>query len=183
MEKINVRNVYIDLLNKIKNVEGVDKIYVDNLVDVIDQQLTSIESDLNALISVIPEGASATDPLVIDSDLAVVAKSGSYNDLDNTPTIINPVYKEITLLASEWNSELLEIMVEWVGTYNMNIPFTMFLVPITGSSVTAAEKAAFNLITRAHMEWAPNIIRLFVNASSIPTIDIKVGIIVYKNAA
>lgn len=87
MEKINIRNLYIELLNKIRNVEGVDKDYVDGLIEIVDREITSLDSDINAIISVIPEEASATDPLVITSDLAAVAFSGSYNDLENQPTI------------------------------------------------------------------------------------------------
>lgn len=98
MDKINIRNMYIDLINKIKNVEGVDKDYVDGLIDIIDQEITSLDSDINALTSVIPEEASATNPLVVMDDLAAVAFSGSYNDLDNTPTI------PAAQVNSDWNA-------------------------------------------------------------------------------
>lgn len=98
MEKINIRNMYIDLLNKIRNVEGVDKDYVDGLIEVVDQEITALDSDINALISVIPEEASATNPLVVTDDLAAVAFSGSYNDLDNTPTI------PAAQVNSDWNA-------------------------------------------------------------------------------
>lgn len=86
-EHVNIRNIYIDLLNKIRNVEGVDKDYVDGLVDLIDQHLTALDQDFNALISVIPEEASVTDPLVITSQLSTVAFSGDYDDLTDKPTI------------------------------------------------------------------------------------------------
>lgn len=98
MEKINIRNLYIDLLNKIRNIEGVDKDYVDGLVDLIDQHLTALDSDINAIVSVIPEGASATDPLVILSQLAAVALSGSYSDLIDKPTI------PAAQVNSDWNA-------------------------------------------------------------------------------
>ena len=98
MDKINIRNMYIDLLNKIRNVEGVDKDYVDSLVDLIDQHLTALDSDINAITSVIPEEASLTNPLVVTEDLASVAFSGSYNDLDDKPTI------PAAQVNSDWNA-------------------------------------------------------------------------------
>ena len=99
MEKINIRNLYIELLNKIRNVQGVDKDYVDGLIEIVDREITSLDSDINAIISVIPEAASVTDPLVITSDLASVAFSGSYNDLDNKPTI------PAAQVNSDWNAD------------------------------------------------------------------------------
>lgn len=98
MEKINIRNMYIDLLNKIRNVEGVDKDYVDGLIEVVDQEITALDSDINALISVVPEEASATNPLVVTDELAAVAFSGSYNDLDNKPAI------PAAQVNSDWNA-------------------------------------------------------------------------------
>ena len=207
MEKINVRNVYIDLLNKIKNVEGVDKDYVDGLVDVIDQQLTSIESDLNALISIIPEEASVTDPLVIDSDLAAVAKSGSYSDLSNTPTIpaaqvnsdwssssgvseilnkptvIIPVYKEVVIPYDQVDPDYLDWSpASFTGKYNYNIPFTLFQVKYLPTGITPEEKAAFNLITSAILADGPSDQSVFtVHFSNVPTTNFKVGMIIYQN--
>ena len=69
MEKINIRNLYIDLLNKIKKVEGVDKDYVDDLVEVIDLHLSALDQDLSAITNVIPEDASVSNQLVPESGL------------------------------------------------------------------------------------------------------------------
>lgn len=69
MGKINIRNLYIDLLNKIKQSEGVSKDYVDGQVAVIDQHLTSIDGDITAINSVIPETASATNQLITGDDI------------------------------------------------------------------------------------------------------------------
>ena len=69
MDKINIRNIYIDLLNKIKKVEGVDKDYVDNIIEVVDLHLTALDQDLSAITNVIPEDASVTNQLVSESDL------------------------------------------------------------------------------------------------------------------
>lgn len=207
MEKINIRNLYIDLINKIRNVEGVDKDYVDGLVDLIDQHLTALDFDINAIASVIPEEASATDPLVILSQLAAVATSGSYNDLSNTPTIpaaqvnsdwssssgvseilnkptvIIPVYKEVVIPYDQVDP----VNLDWSpatfsGKYNYNIPFTMFPVKYLPTVITPEEKAAFNLITRAVLADGPSDQSVFtVYFSAVPSTTFKVGMIIYQN--
>lgn len=68
-EKINIRNMYIELLNKIKNVEGVDKDYVDDLIEVVDLHLNALDQDLSAITNVIPEEATVTNKLVSESEI------------------------------------------------------------------------------------------------------------------
>ena len=74
MEKINVRNIYIELLNKIKNVQGVDKDYVDGLIELVDDEITSLDSDINAITSVIPETASVSNQLATADDIPDVTQ-------------------------------------------------------------------------------------------------------------
>lgn len=74
MEKINVRNIYIELLNKIKNVQGVDKDYVDDLIELVDDEITSLDSDINAITSVIPESASVSNQLATAEDIPDVTQ-------------------------------------------------------------------------------------------------------------
>ena len=179
MDKINIRNIYIDLLNKIKNVEGVDKDYVDNLIDLIDQHLTSMDSSINAIESLIPESASASDPLIIESELADVALSGSYNDLDDKPTIpgpqVNSDWDAVGGVSEILNKPLLEKPVirqttitpsDWVSGadyYTYDIPFISdsiddHIPPIVwpvaasaGIEPSSTNKANFNLIVGG--EW------------------------------
>lgn len=66
---INIRNIYIELLNKIKNVEGVDKDYVDDLMEVVDLHLNALDQDLSAITNVIPEEATVTNKLVPESEI------------------------------------------------------------------------------------------------------------------
>ena len=138
MEKINIRNMYIDLLNKIRNVEGVDKDYVDGLIEVVDQEITALDSDINALISVIPEEASATNPLVVTDDLAAVAFSGSYNDLDNTPTI------PASQVNSDWNASSGVAQI-------LNKP-TLAAVATSGSYIDLLNKPSFGLVFSAYFD-------------------------------
>ena len=138
MDKINIRNMYIDLINKIKNVEGVDKDYVDGLIDIIDQEITSLDSDINALTSVIPEEASATNPLVVTDDLAAVAFSGSYNDLDNKPTI------PASQVNSDWNASSGVAQI-------LNKP-TLSTVATTGSYTDLLNKPTFGIVYSAYFD-------------------------------
>lgn len=138
MEKINIRNMYIDLLNKIRNVEGVDKDYVDGLIEVIDQEITALDSDINALISVVPEEASATNPLVVTDDLAAVAFSGSYNDLDNKPAI------PAAQVNSDWNASSGVAQI-------LNKP-TLATVATSGSYTDLLNKPTFGLVYSAYFD-------------------------------
>ena len=128
MEKINIRNLYIDLLNKIKKVEGVDKDYVDDLIEVIDLHLSALDQDLSAITNVIPEDASVSNQLVPESDLepitldiqtlsstvsgigidvsgiqAVIPSiASSSNKLATSSELSTPVKEEIATDPDEW---------------------------------------------------------------------------------
>ena len=121
-DRINVRNVYIELLNKLKEVEGVDIHYIDQLVALLEQDIGLIEIDVNKIQELIPDTASTSNLLAtvndipaaqVNSDwnassgvaqilnkpsLAAVATSGSYTDLSNKPTI------PAAQVNSDWNA-------------------------------------------------------------------------------
>ena len=121
-DRINVRNVYIELLNKLKEVEGVDIHYIDQLVALLEQDIGLIEIDVNKIQELIPDTASTSNLLATANDipaaqvnsdwnassgvaqilnkpsLAAVATSGSYTDLSNKPTI------PAAQVNSDWNA-------------------------------------------------------------------------------
>lgn len=103
-KNINLRNLYIDLLNKIKGIEGVDKEYVDDLVEVIDLHLTALDSDLSAISSVIPEEASATNPLVTEDDLPPAPVNADWNALSGLAQILNKPTIPAAQVNSDWNA-------------------------------------------------------------------------------
>lgn len=176
MEKINVRNIYIELLNKIKNVQGVDKDYVDGLIELVDDEITALDSDINAITSVIPDTASVTNQLataedipdvtqieldlqaltasVSAIDLLIPSGASSSNqlvtvaDLPVVPQVINPVYVEFTVNSSSWF--ISDNIYYWTGVINEVLNYTIpcfgFIRPLFQSTETEAEKAAFNLI-------------------------------------
>lgn len=76
-DHINVRNVYIELLNKLKMVEGVDIQYIDHLVDLLNQDIYLVETDVQWLESLIPSGASSENKLATASDISTLSGSVS----------------------------------------------------------------------------------------------------------
>ena len=181
-EHVNIRNIYIDLLNKIKNVEGVDKDYVDGLVALIDQHLIALDQDFNALISVIPEEASLTDPLVITSQLSPVAFSGDYDDLTDKPSIIKPRYlSRVYFNASQWEGGTSVTGILLGEHLNLDYPFICWQIPY-GSDYVSGEQADFNLIkkvsiTRGTSEHGD---RIDVEASATPTHNLAFSILAFK---
>ena len=134
MEKINVRNIYIELLNKIKNVQGVDKDYVDGLIELVDNEITALDSDINAITSVIPETASVSNQLATAEDIPAAQVNSDWNadsgiaqilnkptipaaqvnsnwnatsgvaEILNKPTIYKPYYNTFSILSTDWGS-------------------------------------------------------------------------------
>ena len=212
MEKINVRNIYIELLNKIKNVQGVDKDYVDGLIELVDNEITSLDSDINAITSVIPETASVSNQLataedipdvtqieldlqtltasVSAIDLLIPSGASSSNqlataeDIPVIPTIINPVYIEFTLDSSNW----MLISGKYHQGYTIypniieSIPPFVFIVPMSGNEATAEENAAFNLIKYTDFSRPFGSSHIEIVAGSEPATTFKIGVIVYRNA-
>lgn len=197
-KNINIRNLYIDLLNRIKNVEGVDKDYVDGLIEVLEYHLTALDIDLAAIESVIPESASVSNPLVTEDDIPAHvnadwnATSGLAEILNKpiipvVPTVINPVYSEFTVNSADWVN--VSGVYHWgstiAGVLLYNIPSFVFIRPLTQTVETAAEQAAFaqivqtditldNIPTQSHIE--------LIAGSSAPATNFKIGVISWKTA-
>ena len=211
MEKINVRNIYIELLNKIKNVQGVDKDYVDGLIELVDNEITALDSDINAITSVIPESASVSNQLAtvndipdvtqIELDLETLTASVSaidllipsgasssnqlatVNDIPAIPTVINPVYLEFTVDSWTLVSGTYRAGFQIQGVLNYTLPHFLFIRPLSEASETAAEKAAFDLITKSTLEGdaiPPVNSSLILFADSEPTTNFKIGVIAWK---
>lgn len=193
-KNINIRNLYIDLLNKIKNVEGVDKDYVDGLIDVIDYHLTALDTDLAAIESVIPESASVSNPLATEDDIPAIvnadwdATSGPAEILNKpiipvVPIVINPVYFEFTVNSWTLVSGVYRASFQIQGVLNYMLPHFLFIRPLSATTETAAEQAAFALINNSDLEGdlipAVNSI-LTLYADTEPTTAFKIGIIAWK---
>lgn len=167
MEKINVRNIYIELLNKIKNVQGVDKDYVDGLIELVDNEITALDSDINAITSVIPETASVSNQLAtvndipdvtqIELDLQTLTASVSAIDLlipsgasssnklataADIPAVHEPLYNTFTIDHNYWGSTPLPDGYYHQGGwltdhFNLTAPPLVFVVPASSSDIEA----------------------------------------------
>lgn len=194
MEKINIRNLYIDLLNKIRNVEGVDKDYVDGLVDLIDQHLTTLDRDFNALASVIPESASVTNPLVTENDLPAAqvnsdwASNSGVSEILNKPYIYSPLVVRSEKAPSNWVSGTTYYTCDisfGANIIDSSTPPIVWAINFTeGEEPTATNKANFNLIVGA--EWyydetnSRYYCRLFARSGSVPTGNIQMAVLGYR---
>ena len=143
MEKINIRNMYIDLLNKIRNVEGVDKDYVDGLVDLIDQHLIALDSDINAITSVIPDDASATNQLITVDDVPAQVNS-DWNATSGPAEILNKPTIPAAQVNSDWNASSGVAQI-------LNKP-TLAAVATSGSYTDLLNKPSFGLVYSAYFD-------------------------------
>lgn len=104
-DHINVRNVYIELLNKLKTVEGVDIQYIDHLVDLLNQDIYLVETDVQWIESLIPAGASSEDQLVKHSDLPSFTQVNSdWNATSGVAEILNKPTIPAAQVNSDWNA-------------------------------------------------------------------------------
>ena len=104
-DHINVRNVYIELLNKLKMVEGVDIQYIDHLVDLLNQDIYLVETDVQWIESLIPSGASSEDQLVKHSDLPSFTQVNSdWNATSGVAEILNKPTIPAAQVNSDWNA-------------------------------------------------------------------------------
>lgn len=143
MEKINIRNMYIDLLNKIKNVEGVDQEYVDNLIEVVDQEITALDSDINAILSVIPEDASATNQLITVDDVPAQVNS-DWNATSGPAEILNKPTIPAAQVNSDWNA--------FSGVAQILNKPTLATVATSGSYSDLLNKPTFGLVYSAYFD-------------------------------
>lgn len=186
MDKINIRNIYIDLLNKIKKVEGVDKDYVDNLIEVVDLHLTALDQDLSAINNVIPEDASVTNQLVSESDLepitldiqtlsstvsgigidvsginAVIPSSAtSSNKLATHDDLSAQHQLTFEILTSSWmlgSDSKYHAMLEGTNYFDMSYTPTIFIDPIENDQVKSDFRKLVSCdVQSAHIELVAN---------------------------
>lgn len=98
--KINVRNVYIELLNKMKAIEGVDIEYIDRLVALLYEDINFIGNAVDEIMKLIPSGASETDKLVIQSVVTAIQAL-----IPDTATTTNKLATMSDLPAAQVNSD------------------------------------------------------------------------------
>ena len=103
-EKINIRNMYIELLNKLKNVEGVDIHYIDQMVQLLEHDIDLIEIPVNWILSVIPSGTTTEDPLVKSSQLPAAQVNSDWYASSGVAQILNKPTIPAAQVNSDWNA-------------------------------------------------------------------------------
>ena len=102
--KINVRNVYIELLNKMKAIEGVDIEYIDKLVQLLYDDINLIDIDVKNIQDLIPEDASTENQLVTTSDLPAAQVNSDWNATSGVAEILNKPTIPAAQVNSDWNA-------------------------------------------------------------------------------
>ena len=103
-EKINIRNMYIELLNKLKGVEGVDIHYIDQMVQLLEHDIDLIEIPVNWILSVIPSGTTTEDPLVKSSQVPAAQVNSDWNADSGVAQILNKPTIPAAQVNSDWNA-------------------------------------------------------------------------------
>ena len=103
-EKINIRNMYIELLNKLKGVEGVDIHYIDQMVQLLEHDIDLIEIPVNWILSVIPSGTTTEDPLVKSSQVPAAQVNSDWNASSGVAQILNKPTIPAAQVNSDWNA-------------------------------------------------------------------------------
>ena len=196
MEKINIRNLYIDLLNKIKKVEGVDKDYVDDLIEVIDLHLSALDQDLSAITNVIPEDASVSNQLVPESGLEPITLdiqtlsstvSGIGIDVSGIQSVIPPsasssnklvprsdldlqIENKITISTSDW--EQMSGTTNYITTkqlednYKSDYTPTVFIDPVYASDQGKCADIRKIKSVNINTDYSPS--RITIETNGIP---------------
>lgn len=103
-DNINVRNVYIELLNKLKQVEGVDIHYIDQLVSLLEQDIGLIEIDVNNILDLIPSSAAEDNKLATMNDLPAAQVNSDWNAVSGVAEILNKPTIPAAQVNSDWNA-------------------------------------------------------------------------------
>ena len=174
-EKINIRNMYIELLNKLKGVEGVDIHYIDQMVQLLEHDIDLIEIPVNWILSVIPSGTTTDDPLVKSSQVPAAQVNSDWNatsgvaEILNKPRLYEPI-KDIRTVSHDGGWTLDTVSGYYIkdvllsNVVNENKSAYIALIP-TGSALTptSSEASAYNsLVTFEYFNFSGDgIIRLY----------------------
>ena len=152
-EKLNVRNIYIDLLNKMKALDAVDQAYIDEKINIV-----------NLLIAGLADEITNLDNTKADYDMFIASDSGN-------PLTLYALNK----IANQLNINLLPIQdlhgfdYPWVGGAGKNkLPITLANLKTLNTDGTWVD----NVYTRYNVEYTVitddggNVTKINVNGES-----------------
>ena len=193
---INVRNVYIELLNKMKAIEGVDIEYIDKLVQLLYDDINLIDIDVKNIKDLIPEDATTTNQLATMSDLPAAQVNADWNASSGVSEILNK--PTIPAAQSEFITNAVTLTTTWYGPdlndrYWCYFDFTgrldttkawfINLIPwdSTEETPTAQASAHYNTIIKYVLEQeSTNNIRLSIYAPAAPSASYKIQFSFWK---
>lgn len=179
-QNYNIPNLYVDLIRKIKQIEGVDIEYIDRLVEILYNDINLIGNAVDSIMSYIPSGTSDENQLVNQTQVPDISELvGRVSDLETAvtniddvipgtasssnllatladipaiPNVINPVYVEFTVNSWTLVSGSYRASFQIQGVLNYTLPHFLFIRPLSAATETPAENAAFSLITKSTIE-------------------------------
>lgn len=207
--RINVRNVYIELLNKMKAIEGVDIEYIDHLVQLLYDDINLIDIDVEAIKALIPNTATTSNMLATMSDLPAAQVNSDWNAVSgvaqilnkptipaaqvnsdwnattgvaailNKPTIINVAFEELEITSNMWSQVIGQTY------YEASIALTDITsyVDIPAILCDRGNNTQYSLITEVITSYSFGVgyVTLTLRSNTLPTTTINAGVYVFTH--
>ena len=184
-DRYNIPNIYVDLIHKIKQIEGVDIEYIDKLVGLLYQDINIIDNALTGVIDMIPEGASSNNKFATASDISTLSGSiGSIQEVipegasstntlatdDDLPRVVNRA-----IGSTDWtlNGSYYEVTLQMHGKASAVI---MSIDPPTPPA-SATMIADYNLISHFTFTKTGNVTNVTLYAKAVPSDEIDLQFI------
>lgn len=183
--RINVRNVYIELLNKMKAIEGVDIEYIDHLVQLLYDDINLIDIDVEAIKALIPNTATTSNMLATMSDLPAAQVNSDWNASSgvaailNKPSIINVAFEELEITTNMWSQVIGQTY------YEAAIALTDITsyVDIPAILCDRGNNIQYSLITDVITSFNSGVgyVTLTLRSNTLPTTTINAGVYVFTH--
>ena len=180
---INVRNVYIELLNKMKAIEGVDIEYIDKLVQLLYDDINLIDIDVKNIKDLIPEDATTENQLATMSDLPAAQVNADWNassgvaEILNKPTIPAATFQaKITIAVNSWTLDLGSYIYDYTlpSGFDDNFIPIIALTGIDGNTPDTWNAVDFNKIFWVRSWTGSGVTKIRLYASAQPTNELRI---------
>lgn len=100
----NIPNIYVDLIHKIKQIEGVDIEYIDRLVELLYQDINRVDNAVGSILDLIPDDASTDNQLATDADIPPAQVNADWDAVSGVAQILNKPTIPAAQVNSDWNA-------------------------------------------------------------------------------
>ena len=80
-DRLNLQNIYIDLLNKMKTLSAADHDYIDHLISLVRVDMGLMDNDISAIEALIPDNATVLNKLSTITDFPQWTGPGYHNSI------------------------------------------------------------------------------------------------------